>query len=359
MLEKQSTYIYSIEGKDLYKRTMEIKKGRKFKAALDYSLEAIQIEKVAQSVYKNNKKERENVFYQEEGKQYTAKVVNVTFKYNVKEYNIITVKDKEYYVHLNSALDNKLIKDIVFTDGIYIKDNITQAVEIGSVTTLKSKELPKGFSVKDKMIYLTTTGTATIATSGGTREDLYKEGFKIKYSEKEIIEYVRFKRSSGSSRVGKCLFIEKKLYGDMLEWSMMGLNFNENDEIDLAALEAYISLTTSSIIDTIEIKPENILLIDDYESIFEDTAMVTEVVKELYTDDNGEEQERDRLSTKAKKTMVTNSIWDGESLIDPIVMPKDYKSKGMLLLRNRFFKSCCFSCNIQTYFKDNNITSVD
>lgn len=359
MLEKQSTYIYSIEGKDLYKRTMEIKKGRKFKAALDYSLEAIQIEQVAQSVYKKNKKERENVFYQEEEKQYTNKVVNVTFKYNVKEYNIITIKDKEYYVHLNSTLNNKSIKDIIFTDGIYIESNIIQAVEVGVVTTLKSKELPQGFGVKEGNIYITSTGIKTIATSGETRNDLYKNGFKIKYSEKEIIEYVRFKRSSGSSRVGKCLFIEKKLYGDMLEWSMMGLNFNKNDEIDLAALEAYISLTTSSIIDTINIKPENILLIDDYESIFEDTAMVTEVVKELYIDDNGEERERDRLSTKPKTINIVNSIWDGESLGDESLFNDKYKDKGFLLLRNQFLKTACFNTKIQRFFKDNNITSID
>ncbi|MBK5239797.1 hypothetical protein [Clostridium sp.] len=358
MLEKQSTYIYSIEGKDLYKRTMEIKKGRKFKAALDYSLEAIQIEKIAQSVYKN-KKEKANIFYQEEEKQYTNRVVNVTFKYNVKEYNLITIKDKEYYVHLDSDLDNKLIKDIIFIDGVYIKDNLIQSVEIGAHTTLKSKQLPKGFGVKEDKIYLTTTGTTIISTAGETRKELYKEGFNIKYSEKEIIEYVRFKRSSGSSRVGKCLFIEKKLYGDMLEWSMMGLNFDVDNEIDLAALEAYISLTTSSIIDTMEIQPKNILIIDDYESIFPDTAMVTEVIKESYINDKGEKDSRDRLSTEPKKTIITNSIWDGESLIDLSLIPKDYKDKGMLLLRNRFLKSCCFNCNIQDFFKDNGITSVN
>ncbi|MGL5689349.1 MAG: hypothetical protein ACRDD8_00905, partial [Bacteroidales bacterium] len=35
-----------------------------------------------------------------------------------------------------------------------------------------------------------------------------------------------------------------------------------------------------------------------------------------------------------------------------------YFGKGMLLLRNRFFKSCCFNANIQEFFKDNNITEV-
>ena len=31
----------------------------------------------------------------------------------------------------------------------------------------------------------------------------------------------------------------------------------------------------------------------------------------------------------------------------------------MLLLRNRFFKSCCFHTNIQQFFADNNITGIN
>jgi hypothetical protein len=357
MLEKKGAYIYSIEGKDLYKKTIEIKKGRKFKASLDYSLESIQIEKVAQAVYKN-KKDKENIFYQEEEKQYTNKVINLTFKYNVKEYNLITIKESKYYVHLNSELDSKKIKEIVFDNGVYIKDSIIQAIEIGAETTLISKEIPQGFGIKDGKIYLTTTGTKTIANSDKVREDLYKDGFNIKYSEKTTIEYVRFKRSSGSSRVGKCLFIDKRLYKDILEWSMMGLVFGFDEEIDLAGLEAYISLTVSSIIDTIQIEPKNILLIDDYESVFKDTVMITKVVKEKYIDDNGEEKERDRLFTEPKETEITNSIWDGESMGDESLFEEKYKDKGFILLRNRMVKTAVFNCGVQRFFADNNITEI-
>lgn len=31
----------------------------------------------------------------------------------------------------------------------------------------------------------------------------------------------------------------------------------------------------------------------------------------------------------------------------------------MMLLRNQFFKSCCFNCNLQDWFRDNNITRID
>jgi hypothetical protein len=184
------------------------------------------------------------------------------------------------------------------------------------------------------------------------------------------VEYVRFKRSSGSSRVGKCLFVDKKLYDDMIIWSMMGLVFEDADEIDLAAIEAYIALTTSSIIDTIQIKPENILLIDDFESSFEDLVMVTEIKQEEFVDENGEVKQRDILYTVPKSITITNNIWDGQSLLDSSMFGNapdndikwvngKYVDKGMLLLRNRFFKSACFNTNIQDFFKDNNITNVN
>ena len=51
----------------------------------------------------------------------------------------------------------------------------------------------------------------------------------------------------------------------------------EGLEMDLAKVETYMSLTTSSIIDTIIIRPENILLIDDAEIIFDEEVMATEL----------------------------------------------------------------------------------
>ena len=173
------------------------------------------------------------------------------------------------------------------------------------------------------------------------RNKLYKDGF---YCEGK--HYVRYKRSSGSARVGKCLFIREELYYPMMKWSNMGLSFKKDSEVDLASMEAYIALTTSSIIGTIQIYPENILLIDDYESIFEDEAVVVEV-------------ENNKLRANNKKTIIKNSIWDGQSLLDESLFNGEYKDKGMLLLRNRFFKSCCFNTKIQKFFKDHKITSIN
>ena len=115
--------------------------------------------------------------------------------------------------------------------------------------------------------------------------------------------------------------------------------------MDIAAFEAYISLPTSSIIDTLDIKPENILVIRDWESEFYDNAVCTDLDKDGW------------LETKEKQMKISNSIWDGQSLIDISLMGK-YSDKGMLLLRNKFFKSCCFNTNIQKFFADNNITDI-
>ena len=182
------------------------------------------------------------------------------------------------------------------------------------------------------------------------REDLYENGFFC-----DGIQFVRYKRSAGSSRLGTCLFIDKRLYAPMIKWSMCGLKIAENQEIDLAALEAYISLTLSSIIGTVEIKPENILLIDDYKSKFIDHVIATRF-------ENGQ------LISKPEDVEITNNIWDGQSLMDRSLFLQfqdqqrkddpDAKEHGMLLLRARFFKSCCFNANIQQWFVDNGITDV-
>ena len=171
------------------------------------------------------------------------------------------------------------------------------------------------------------------------RTDLYKNGFIC-----NGIKYCRMKRSTGSARVGKCLFIREELYDAILKFSSGGLKYNIGDPIDLAAYEGYIALPSSSIIDTIPIKPENILLIDDYDSVFREDVIETH-------DEDG------WLKTTESNCEITNTIWDGQSLMD-ISLFGEYAQYGMVLLRNLMFKSCCFNCNIQQWFKDNNITDV-
>ena len=66
------------------------------------------------------------------------------------------------------------------------------------------------------------------------REHFYENGFHL-----DGIHYVRYKRSAGSSREGKCLFIDDRLYRHMTKWSECGLKPRK----DLASWESYRALS--------------------------------------------------------------------------------------------------------------------
>lgn len=114
--------------------------------------------------------------------------------------------------------------------------------------------------------------------------------------------------------------------------------------INLASFEAYRALLLSHKTANLDIRPENILLIKDVKSVFKDKVMYVGLKDK-------------KLFTEEKEMTIENKIWDGQSLIDKSLMG-DYQDKGMLLLRHKFFKSCCFNSNIQQWFKDNHITDV-
>lgn len=169
------------------------------------------------------------------------------------------------------------------------------------------------------------------------REHFYKNGFNL-----NGVHYVRYKRSSGSSRQGKCLFINEKLLNHMSKWGECGLKPTG----DLASWEAYKSLSLSSLKGTIDIPLNGILFIPDCKSEF-----LEEVVSV--------EEQNGALVATTKETTIENDIWDGESLLDESLFSGNYTDKHMLLLRNKFFKSCAFRTKLQKWFKDKNITLDD
>lgn len=178
-----------------------------------------------------------------------------------------------------------------------------------------------------------------IVNLNGLRKELYDKGFYV-----NGVKYVRYKRSSGSSREGNCLFIREELLEHMREWGECGLVLDNNK---LAAWESYIALTLSTIIGTINIPIDKILFVEDVTSTFIDKVISIE------KDDSGV------LSAEEKETEISNNIWDGESLLDESVFTGDYEDKHMLLLRNKFFKSCAFRTNLKGWFKDNGINDVE
>lgn len=342
-----SIYIMSVEAKDVMIGMMANSKNgmmpryrsgdnkgkyniRKFINTLDYSLETIKLKQVYRSVYRNK-----YFSWRENSHEYTNRVVNVTFKYSLSEFNRA---GKNFYVRV--GYDSEHVRNIM-NDCISVEDGKLIGIMVDEYACNEcDSSVLEGSFVYDSVSHMYHARKIKgIMNTSELRHSLYCNGFVL-----DGIRFVRFKRSSGSSRVGKCLFIDEALYKPMHKWELCGLDIKDGDEIDLAAFEAYISLTTSSIIDTMEIRPENILLVDDYESVFSDDVIETRLV-----DGN--------LKTLEDRIDVSNSIWDGESLMDVSLFGK-YKDKGMLLLRNQFFKSCCFNTNIQKWFRDNGITDV-
>ena len=291
--------------------------------SLDYSLDLIKLYEVYKKTYRKN-----GFSFRHKRKLYSTEVINVTFKYINRLFNQ-TYKDVYVKFGYNS-------RKLEFKDGLSIIDGEVVGIMVGRQVPPTDISLPEYFAYEDGE-YKVVKNIPILNNVDDLRLELYKNGFICNGN-----KYIRWKRSSGSARVGKCLFINEKLYKKIHKWEMCGLNIKEGDETDLAALEAYISLTSSSIIDTLKIKPENILVIDDYDSVFKDDVIVT------YNDSG-------RLKTCKDNIEISNSIWDGQSLIDSSLLPK---GKSMALLRNLFFKSCCFNCNIQQFFKDYGITDI-
>ena len=300
---------------------------RKFVNTMDFSLDSIKLREVYEKVTR-----RKNFTFEINNKEYTQNIINVKFTYAYKEFN---KAGKNTYVRAGYAF-----RDCSFEDCVCIKNNELIAIQtnVQVNSPLPSEILGDNFIFEDGT-YQQTGTIAVLKNKAELREYLYENGFIC-----DGIEYVRYKRSSGSSRVGKCLFVNKRLASRMHKWDMCGLSIKDGDKVDLAALEAYIALPMSSIIDTLEIFPENILVVEDYESVFEDEVVAIDIK-------NG------TLNAEQKIASVQNSIWDGQSLMDVSLFSK-YKDKGMLLLRNRFFKTCAFNTNIQRWFKDNNITDI-
>lgn len=166
------------------------------------------------------------------------------------------------------------------------------------------------------------------------RETLYVNGFFV-----DNERYVLYKRSTSKSREGSTLFIKESLFAEMIRFSHMGIEFKENEIMGekLASLKAYESLTLSGLEDLIEIKPNQILLIDTIKGEFTAKASVT-------TFADGE------IKLEDKETEFINDIFDGQALLDRTIFKKvDRSDNGMMLLRNKFFKACAFNTNISDF----------
>lgn len=205
------------------------------------------------------------------------------------------------------------------------------------------------------------------------REIFYRDGIWINGS-----HYVEYQRSGSKARTGNCLFIKEIYAGHMQSWQRLGLNFKKEIfkksgdsyktpqyiKIDITGLRAYESLTSSSIIGTVDIDPYSILLIDDVKGSY---TMECNVVNSYETTVKNKDKESVDYELGVNKELYTQEtdLWDGQSLLDESVFNTTYttynkkhekvkhsfKGKGFLLLRNHFLKSAGFSTRLQEWYK--------
>lgn len=311
----------------------------KFLNTMDYSLELIKLREVFKKTYGKTP-----FSFWLDGKEYSQAVINVSFKYSYKLWNQHAWWDEEGKKCQSYVKAGYRFEDLKFHDCLaFMGDELVGVmVDIPVNVPVSDTALTKWFEFdRETHSYRIrkSRNAKALMTRKELRENLYENGF---YCDGK--KYVRFKRSSGSSRVGKCLFIQEEMYQRMKNWERCGISMRSGTMLDLAGWEAYIALTLSSLVDTMELKPENILLIEDYDSTFKDEMMAVGL-------ENGQ------LTVEPKVTEISNCIWDGQSLLDKSMFGK-YQDRGMLLLRARFFKSACFNTNIQQFFRDNGITDV-
>ena len=170
------------------------------------------------------------------------------------------------------------------------------------------------------------------------------------------IHYVNFQRTSSKARTGNCLFIDEKYSAEMEKWQTLGIPFREkfakDEKIDIVSTRSYESLTSSSIIGTLDIDPNSILLIDEADGTHTmpcNVVTLDAVTKRLKVTEQDYEKHID--------------LWDGQSLADESIFntgkyidrngdEHTYKDKGFLLLRNHFFKSAIFNTKLQEYYRE-------
>ena len=176
----------------------------------------------------------------------------------------------------------------------------------------------------------------------------------------EITVYLdRYKvtmQSSSKSRLNKSIFIRDEIIntktGEIIKTGAltkledkmtMGLSkiLHSDTEKIIPAVEyeAYSTLTQSSIVDGfVEIKGDNILVVKDVDCSVKTKAVVGRQNKDA----------TDILLERIEEYTDKNTLWDGMSLLDKSLFRNDH---DMILLRQNYFKSAGFKCNLQDYIK--------
>lgn len=168
------------------------------------------------------------------------------------------------------------------------------------------------------------------------------------YTSKVIIdgiEYCFFKRGASKARTANVIFCKKEFYDTLFNPCLLGLKFKKDELCDLTSLEAYVSLIMSGIIGIIDIKREEILIINDlYSKEFEALQTTTTLFSQ----------------SKPKMEKAVNNMTDGQGMMDESLFANNelLVDKTTALLRNDFTKVNVLRTRLQEYYEKNGITKV-
>ena len=288
-------------------------------------------------------------------KKVPEKLYGVKMPYSLGLEKMYELNDTEFKTDDYGVVYSDMIINVTFK-GAAKREKQPTITKTGKVRKISSKYLIKTHGQGKKLsAYLKKVKRLeTELNTKDLRKHTYKNGFILDGN-----EYMYFMRSTSKARGGNMLFIKKEyFYGLLIEWARLGIVFEKTQPIDIAGIKSYESLVLSGICGKIEILPEEILLINDYESVFDEEASVTKL------------DENNRLMVVDEKVKYCNSIWDGQSLMDSskyeefiefedVKKSESLNGKSFVLLRNLWFKSAAFNFNIQKYFADNNVTLED
>ena len=173
------------------------------------------------------------------------------------------------------------------------------------------------------------------------RTYFYNNGVPVTYHTRkgeETIIYRMLYRTPGKAKAGKCMFIREKLYKKARNFLYMGIKLKKRNA-PIVEIGAYSSLITSTIVGKIRIKPEEILVLNDFDSKF-----TTDIVA-IKTD-----KEKHCYAERISDYEVKNTIFDGQGLIDSSIFPE--WGDGYILLRHHMCKCAAFNTNLQQFFRD-------
>ena len=164
----------------------------------------------------------------------------------------------------------------------------------------------------------------------------YQDGVTIHYKNGDV-KYKYLYRTAGKAKVGSCMFIKQSLYKKAHDFLYMGLSLPKHDA-PITEFGAYTSLVTSTIIDKVEINPEDIVILKDVRSEFKTNVVSVEV-----------EDGKCKAVYRRDYTLGCD-MFDGQALIDLSICPE--WTNGYVLLRHHFTKAAAFATDIQGFLKD-------